>query len=182
MHCTEASCEAVCPTGAIIHQGAAVTIDQEWCIGCGYCVQACPYGVPHKEHGVNAGPARKCTFCVDRQADGLPPACVAACPADALHYGERHDLISYAKARVEALKQEGYANASIYGETELDGLHALYVLAENPSVYGFPVTPPVATRKTAYQWLSGVAAAVVLAALSGLVVFSRKHKKDESAT
>ena len=49
MHCTDASCEQVCPTGAISHQGAAVIIDQEWCVGCGYCVQACPFGVPHKD-------------------------------------------------------------------------------------------------------------------------------------
>ena len=49
MHCTDASCEKVCPTGAISHNGEVVIIDQEWCIGCGYCVQACPYGVPHKD-------------------------------------------------------------------------------------------------------------------------------------
>ena len=92
MHCTEASCEAVCPTGAISYQGAAVVVDKEWCIGCGYCVQACPYGVPHRDHGFNAGPVQKCTFCVDRQADGLEPACVQHCMAAYMKYGKIEEL------------------------------------------------------------------------------------------
>ena len=175
MHCTEASCESVCPTGAISHQGAAVIIDQEWCIGCGYCVQACPYGVPHKEHEVNAGPVRKCTFCVDRQADGLEPACVAACPADALRYGERSELLEHAASRVSDLKAEGYRNATLYGENEMGGLHALYVLTERPSVFGLPETPSSASSKTAFQWLSGVVADAVLTALPALFLFGRKR-------
>jgi len=181
MHCTDASCESVCPTGAISHQGAAVIIDQEWCIGCGYCVQACPYDVPHKEHGMNAGPAKKCTFCVDRQADGLEPACVASCPAEALLYGERTELMAHAKSRVETLKRDGYADANMYGENEMGGLHALYILAERPSIYGLPETPSVATSKTAFQWLSGVAAAIVIAVLPFLIFFRRKNKDKEPA-
>jgi len=182
MHCTEASCESVCPTGAISHQGAAVVIDQEWCIGCGYCVQACPFDVPHKEHGLNSGPARKCTFCVDRQADGLEPACVDACPAEALLYGERTELIAYAKSRVAALRRGGYPDANLYGENEMGGLHALYILAERPSIYGLPEIPTVATSKVAFQWLSGVVAAIVVAVLPFLIIFRRKNKATEPAT
>jgi formate dehydrogenase iron-sulfur subunit len=183
MHCTEASCEKVCPTGAISHQGAAVEIDQKWCIGCGYCVQACPYGVPHKPEGFSAGPARKCTFCIDRQAEGLEPACVAACPADALRFGERAELLDYAKTRTSTLKQEGYRNANVYGENEFGGLHALYILTEGPSVFGLPATPVLATSKTPFQWLSGVIAAAVIAVLPAAFLFRRKkNEKPVSVT
>jgi formate dehydrogenase iron-sulfur subunit len=182
MHCTEASCESVCPTGAISHQGSAVVIDQQWCIGCGYCVQSCPFGVPHKEHGINAGSAKKCTFCVDRQADGLAPACVEACPAGALQFGERDELIAQAKVRVEDLRRDGYTNATFYGETELGGLHALYILAESPSIYGLPETPLVATSKTAFQWLSGIAVAGVLAVIPFWLLFKRKSKTNAPVT
>jgi formate dehydrogenase iron-sulfur subunit len=176
MHCTEASCEAVCPTGAISHQGAAVVIDQEWCIGCGYCIQACPFDVPHKEHGFASGTAKKCTFCVDRQAEGLAPACVEACPAGALEFGQRDELITQAKSRVENLKRDGYPNATFYGENELGGLHALYILAENPSIYGLPETPPLATSKTGVQWLSGAIAAGIVAAFPFWLLFRREKQ------
>ena len=179
MHCTEASCESVCPTGAISHRGTAVIIDQKVCIGCGYCVQACPFDVPHKEHGFDAGTAKKCTFCIDRQADGMEPACVEACPVGALQFGERADLIAQSKARVEDLKRDGYPKATFYGERELGGLHALYILAEHPSIYGLPETPPLATSKSAGQWISGVATAAVIAAVPFWLLFRRKKNKIE---
>jgi formate dehydrogenase iron-sulfur subunit len=182
MHCSDASCESVCPTGSISHQGAAVVIDQEWCIGCGYCTQACPFDVPHKEHGANAGTARKCTFCVDRQADGLIPACVEACPAGALEFGQRDELIAQSKARVESLRGNGYNNVTLYGEAELSGLHALYILAERPSIYSLPETPTLATSKTGFQWLSGIIAAGVVAAVPfWLLLKQRKKTKNTVA-
>jgi formate dehydrogenase iron-sulfur subunit len=180
MHCTEASCEFVCFTGAISHQGAAVVIDQEWCVGCGYCVQACPYGVPHREHGFNAGPARKCTFCVDRQEEGLAPACVEACPAGALVYGDRNDLLDYGKSRVQELKAEGYEKANLYGENELGGLHALYVLTESPSVFNLPETPPVAKRNLGTGWVTGLITAIFLAVIPAFLLFRKKNKPAQA--
>jgi formate dehydrogenase iron-sulfur subunit len=182
MHCTEASCESVCPTGAISHQGAAVVIDQDICIGCGYCVQACPYGVPHKEHGMAGGTAKKCTFCVDRQENGLVPACVDACPTGALDYGQRDTLITQAEDRVKYLKANGYPNATLYGQNELGGLHALYILAESPSNYGLPEIPSGATSKSVFQWLGGVVVAGVIAALPFWFLFRRKNEDTEPVT
>ncbi len=129
-----------------------------------------------------SGSAKKCTFCVDRQADGLEPACVEACPVGALQFGQREELIARAKSRVEALIREGYPNATLYGESELGGLHALYVLAERPSIYGLPETPPLATSKTLVQWLSGLGAAAVLAVLPFWLLFRRKSKTNEPVT
>jgi formate dehydrogenase iron-sulfur subunit len=177
MHCVDASCEQVCPTGAISHQGAAVVIDQEWCIGCGYCVQACPFGVPHKDEHV--GTARKCTFCIDRTSNGEKPACAEACPTGAIQFGERADLIEEAKKRVKALSANGYPSANLYGENESGGLHVLYVLTDQPAVYGLPDTVQVATSQAAFKWLSGIVAAAIITAVPFWFLF--RHRKTEQS-
>ena len=175
MHCKEASCELVCPTGAISHNGAAVVIDQEWCIGCGYCVQACPFGIPHKDE--HTGTARKCTFCTERIENGEIPACADACPTGAIEFGTRDSLLEEAKARVITLKNSGYANANLYGETESGGLHVLYVLTEKPSKQGLPEEPRVATNNTWVKWVSGVIAGAIVMAVPFWFLFKRKSRQ-----
>ncbi|TET26830.1 MAG: 4Fe-4S dicluster domain-containing protein [Dehalococcoidia bacterium] len=175
MHCVDASCEKVCPTGAISHQGEVVLIDQKQCIGCGYCVLACPYNVPHRDE--ITGTARKCTFCIDRIGNGLEPACAKTCPPGAIKFGERADLIAMAEQRVQTLISDyGYPNANVYGADELGGLHTIYVLTERPSALGLPETPEVATSTVLAQWLSGVVTAGVLAALPFWLLFKRKKQ------
>lgn len=178
MHCTEASCMSVCPTDAISRQhGDSIVIDQEWCIGCGYCVQACPYGVPHKDE--EEGTARKCTFCIDRTTQGLQPACAEACPAGAIVYGDRDELVAEGRKRVQTLLAGGNGSSSLYGETVLGGLHALYVLPEAPSFFGLPEDPKLATRNGWAQWLSGIATAGLLAAVPFWWLFRRKKAVQE---
>ena len=172
MHCTEASCESVCPTGAISHQGEAVIIDQSICIGCGYCVQACPFHVPHKDEV--DGTSRKCRFCIDRITNGLEPACAKTCPSGAIKFGERADLLSIGKRKAQQLRVNGYTNANLYGEDELGGLHTLYVLTDYPSVYGLPEAPQLATSTVLAQWLSGIVTAGLVAALPFWLLFRRK--------
>jgi len=174
MHCTDASCENVCPTGAISHQGAAVLIDQEWCIGCGYCVQACPFSVPHRDEDL--GTARKCTFCIGRTSNGEIPACADACTTGAIQFGDRTDLIETAGKRVKELKAEGYPKSNLYGEKESGGLHILYVLTDRPSVYGLPEDPQVATSLSAFKWLSGIIAGGILAIVPFWLLFKRRNK------
>ena len=178
MHCTDASCEQVCPTGAISHQGVAVVIDQEWCVGCGYCVQACPFGVPHKDE--HTGTARKCNFCIDRISSGQEPACAEACPTDAIQFGKRAGLIAAATTQVESLKTGGYPNASLYGgdEYELGGLHVIYMLDDRPSVYGLPEAPQLATSKAAFKWLSGIITFGAAAVLPLWFLFKRKKQAE----
>ncbi|MFC2011825.1 4Fe-4S dicluster domain-containing protein [Chloroflexota bacterium] len=179
LHCTDASCELVCPTGAISHQGSAVVIDQEWCIGCGYCVQACPYDVPHKDE--EEGTARKCTRCIDRTSQGLGPACVEVCPADAVIYGDRDELIAEGNRRVQALISSGKTDANLYGTTHLGGLGLLYVLPESPAVFGLPEEPQLSTGKVGLQWLSGVISAVGIAAVPFWLLFRRRKKEETKA-
>jgi formate dehydrogenase iron-sulfur subunit len=161
MHCAEASCVSVCPTGAAAHNGEFVLIDQHWCIGCGYCVQACPFNVPHRSEF--SGTARKCTFCFDRVSEGDQPACADACPTGALTWGERDELLVKGKARVEELQASGFADANLYGERELGGLGRLSVFTLPLEAYGLPRLPRYATGNVALQWLSGIVTAAVVA-------------------
>ncbi len=174
MHCTDASCEQVCPTGAISHQDGFVIIDQEWCIGCGYCNQACPFHVPHKDEVL--GIARKCTSCIDRRSNGLEPACVKTCPTGALTFGDRDELVAVGRERVQELKDEGYSDAYLYGDEELGGLHVLYVLDDSPAVYGLPESPQVAISASVGKWLSGILAAGVVAAIPFWLLFRRRKQ------
>jgi formate dehydrogenase iron-sulfur subunit len=174
MHCTEASCKEVCPTGAISHQGEAVVINQSWCIGCGYCVQACPFDVPHLDE--DTGTSRKCDFCIDRITNGLEPACAKTCPSGAIQFGERAELIEAAHRRVQALEARGYANACVYGENELGGLHTIYVLTDRPSVFGLPEAPQLSTTTLVGKWLSGLITAAGVAVLPFWLLFRRRKQ------
>ena len=181
MHCTNASCMIVCPTGAILRtEEGFVHIDQEWCIGCAYCVQACPFNIPHKDE--EDGKAKKCQACtvlgLNRIAEGLEPACVKACPPDALTYGDRDELVAEGQKRVAALKANGHPNAYLYGENELGGLHVMYVLDDKPSVYGLPEKPQVATANQLYKWLAGLATSGVIIALPFWLLFKRKERLE----
>lgn len=86
-HCVYPKCAGVCPTNAYeIREDGIVFLDTNKCMGCGYCAWACPYGAP--QYNADAGHMTKCDFCVDNLEQGLPPACVAACPLRILDYGE----------------------------------------------------------------------------------------------
>jgi tetrathionate reductase subunit B len=92
-HCNNPPCVQVCPVGATFRsRDGVVLVDEEWCVGCRYCIQACPYGARylHPEKKV----ADKCTFCYHRIRRGLLPACVEACPTGARIFGEIGDKAS----------------------------------------------------------------------------------------
>lgn len=129
MHCTEAACVISCPVNAMSHNDMGlVEVDRERCIGCNYCISNCPFNVIGLDRNHNI--ARKCDFCSSRVEKELSPACVEACPAGALAYGERGEMIRMASGRVEELRQNGLPQADIYGLTELDGLKMIYILGE----------------------------------------------------
>ena len=123
MHCTDAACVMGCPSGALsIDERGFVSFDQGQCIGCGYCTQFCPFGIPQLG-GVNVitGEARaaKCTFCQDKiEANTGGPSCAEACPSGALTWGERGTLLAEAKSRVSELKTEGQV-AEVDGKRQI---------------------------------------------------------------
>ncbi|MFC1954017.1 4Fe-4S dicluster domain-containing protein [Chloroflexota bacterium] len=158
MHCTDAGCVRVCPNGSLYHhESGFVAYNKDTCTGCGYCIDACPFSVPRSDRNLLTGIAKmdKCTFCttqgLDRIAQGWEPACVKTCPPKALEYGDRTKLLAEGRKRVQALKGKGYSNAYLYGDKELGGLHVMYVLSDNPAVYGLPVDPQVSAATIAWQ-------------------------------
>ena len=154
MHCTDAACVKVCPTGALYHHANGfVSYNKDKCSGCGYCVEFCPYKVPRINTNRLTGMGRmdKCTFCTTPGLDRIDasdmPACVKTCPSGALIYGERNALVATANVRVAELG----GNANLYGENEVGGLHILYVLDDSPSNYGLLVNPQVPATASAWQ-------------------------------
>jgi Fe-S-cluster-containing dehydrogenase component len=88
--CTHPACVQVCPTGATYRtKDGVVLIDHKYCIGCQYCVQACPYGARFFKS--KEGVSDKCTWCYHRITKGLQPACVEVCPVGARVFGDRND-------------------------------------------------------------------------------------------
>jgi carbon-monoxide dehydrogenase iron sulfur subunit len=105
-HCEEAPCVRVCPSGALTRASEAtpVLVVHQKCIGCGFCVESCPFGVIRlarsAEPGISDGRMAviKCDLCAKRLADGLQPACVASCPVGALLFEEVDDNAKKARA------------------------------------------------------------------------------------
>jgi formate dehydrogenase iron-sulfur subunit len=146
MHCTDAACVLGCPAGALsIDEKGFVSFKQDRCIGCGYCTQFCPFGIPQLgEVNVITGGAKatKCTFCQDKiEAGKGGPSCAEACPSGALTWGERGTLLAGAKTRVSELKTGGSSSTRLYGEHEAGGLHRMSILLDEPSAYGLPDNP-----------------------------------------
>lgn len=117
-HCETPPCVQVCPVGATYRtEDGVVLIDQDYCIGCRYCVQACPYGA--RTFNEMRGVADKCTWCYHRITKGLKPAGVDACPAGARIFGDLNDPESDISKfvrdnRVEVLKPEMGTHPSVY--------------------------------------------------------------------
>lgn len=137
MHCLHPACVSACPVSALErNEYGAVVYDADRCIGCRYCMMACPFGIPKIEWDKPIPLIRKCTFCADRQEEGLEPACAAACPTGALLFGDRAALITEAQARIQEHPGE-YVN-HIYGENELGGTSWMYISPISFEELGFP--------------------------------------------
>jgi formate dehydrogenase iron-sulfur subunit len=177
-HCQRAGCLEACPTGAIVRtEIGTVLIQQDVCNGCGYCVPACPFGVP--EVGAEDGLAHKCTLCYDRSRDGVEPACAKACPTDSIQFGTLADLKTRARERVDELHRRGVQSAYFYGDGEvggtggIDGLSASFILTAPPETYNLPRHPELPQRKTLPAFLTTLGAALALGAAAALSLRGR---------
>ncbi len=126
MHCIEPACAASCPVAAL-HKTpeGPVVWDGSLCLGCRYCMMACPFLVPRFEWESRNPRIRKCDMCWDRQMEGKPPACVEACPTKALKAGTREELLQAAYDRINARPRK-YVH-HVYGEHEAGGTNFLHI-------------------------------------------------------
>ena len=126
MHCLAPACASACPVRAMDKLPTGpVVYDASKCMGCRYCMVACAFDIPKYEYERAAPRVRKCTFCADRQAQGLEPACTSVCPSGALTFGKRAALLDEAKRRVYAEKSRYVRH--VYGEHEAGGTSWLYI-------------------------------------------------------
>ncbi len=181
-HCSDAPCAEICPAGAIYvdEESGMVTTDDSKCVACQYCSTACPYDVPHYD-GMQ-GTINKCTGCVDRIENGMAPACVTTCQPEALSFGPRDEMLAQAKVQLARLKERGYEDACIYGETEMGGLHVIQVLKYGVDAHGQvanPSTSPVTTLTNIMKPVTGVISGVAVVAFAAMFGLASGYKRDK---
>lgn len=139
LHCQDPACASACPVGGIkkTAQGA-VRYDGSKCIGCRYCMIACPYGVPKYEWSKLAPYVTKCDMCAERVLAGKPTVCAEACPVGATIFGPRDEILAEAHKRLA--EDRNYVQR-IYGENELGGASVFYISDVPFEQLGF-ITPP----------------------------------------
>ncbi|HET8541928.1 MAG TPA: formate dehydrogenase subunit beta [Anaeromyxobacter sp.] len=174
LHCEDPGCLRSCPAPGAILQYANGIVDfvQENCIGCGYCQAGCPFNVPR--YSAVDQKAYKCTLCSDRVAVGLEPACIKACPTQALSFGSKEDMRHLALGRLAELSERGYDKASLYDPAGVGGTHVMYVLPHgDPELYRLPAKPEVSPLVAI--WRSGVAKTLGVITMAAVVVAGIFH-------
>ena len=184
MHCIEPACASACLVKAFRKtKEGPVLYNKDVCIGCRYCMIACPFYVPAYEYSDALSPeVKKCTMCFERFAENDElPACAGICPQEAITFGKRSDLIKLARERIRSKPGE-YVD-HIYGEHEAGGTNWLYISPVPFEQLGFRtdvgVTPyPEKTR----SFLSAVPLVLSIWPMLLMGAYSFYHKRDKSCT
>jgi len=142
MHCLEPACVSVCPVAALRKSAdGPVIYEAKRCIGCRYCMAACPFNVPKYQWDSATPVVQKCVMCVERLAEGQQPACAKACPSGAITFGQRSTLLVEAHNRI-ASHPSRYVD-TVYGEHEVGGTGVLYLSDVPFAAIGFPAMLPL---------------------------------------
>ncbi len=151
MHCLDAACASACPVSALHKTDEGpIAYRPSRCLGCRYCMVACPFDVPRFDWDNGLTPEiRKCMFCIERQREGKLPACAENCPSGALKVSTRGELLKEAHARITA--NQGFYVDHVFGEHEAGGTAMLYISDVPFAQLGFRTD--VTTRPIpAYTW------------------------------
>jgi formate dehydrogenase iron-sulfur subunit len=189
MHCQHPACQTACIVGALRRsdETGAVTYNRGKCIGCRYCMVACPFGIPCYEWDRPSPWIKKCTFCADRQeGSDREPACVTTCLTDALVFGEREDLIAEARRRFEAEPDRYWRNEDgehhIYGEHEVGGTAWMYISSVSPADLDLPDVTDEEVPENAHKAMGTLPYyAVGVVGLMGAVYWVTKRKQKIAA-
>ncbi len=149
-HCLEPACVSACPVGAMRKTPEGpVVYDQSICMGCRYCMVACPFGIPRYDWASAVPYVNKCTMCYSRLQEGKLPGCVEACPEKATIFGDRDELLAEAAHRLKA--EPGKYVPHIYGEHEVGGTSVLYISDIELDLLALPKDSPKGLPKSLLQ-------------------------------
>lgn len=182
MHCDHPACVSACIVGAFSkHENGSVTWDTDMCIGCRYCMAACPFQVPAFEYDKAINPKiMKCDFCFDRTKEGKLPACVSICPVEALTYGNRTELVRIAKERIKR-NPDRYVD-HVFGETEVGGTSWMYLASKDFVELDFPKLgknpAPGVSESIQHGIFAYFVPPVSLYALLGGIMWITKRRKE----
>lgn len=141
MHCVDPTCVSVCPVGAMVKtELGPVIYDEDKCLGCRYCMQACPHHIPRYEWNKVNPKVKKCLMCYERVKNGLQTACAEACPTGATLFGDRDELIKIAQERLSSDPETYYQK--IYGLEEAGGTDVLVISPVSFDQLGFAENLP----------------------------------------
>jgi formate dehydrogenase iron-sulfur subunit len=185
MHCQDPACASACIVGALTKkENGTVHYDVSKCIGCRYCMVACPFEIPAYEYHDPITPrVMKCTFCYERvQSENKLPGCAEICPVEAITFGRRSDLLNVAHDRIK--KNPGKYIDHVYGEKEVGapaGCTCLPCLLKSWDSTPCRKNPcpgwrkPSSTAFSAYMW-----SPIVLFGMLGGVMWASKDKGDRA--
>jgi Fe-S-cluster-containing dehydrogenase component len=166
-HCADPSCVSACPAGALHRRPDGVVEHiRSRCIGCAYCIQACPFHVPKASPTQHT--MRKCSFCIQRIDNGKKPACVSKCPTGALTYSSESGADQSRTLNTDQKSEKGVKSdnlglathnsqpGSVYGLKE--HFHMIYALEDHAGAYGLPDPVPLNTVRSGqlWKWLIGL--------------------------
>lgn len=177
MHCQKPACQVACFSNSFqVTDEGAVVYTPRLCVGCRYCMLACPFDIPRYEWDKILPSVTKCQMCYSRIEKGDKPACVDVCPTQALTFGDRDELLQLAS---KTIKENNYVN-HIFGEKEAGGTNWLYISDVPFQELGFP-THVTTTALPDYlhdfhEWLPRVFIGGG-AILAGLSVYTKRRNQ-----
>ncbi len=181
MNCKDPSCASVCPVAALRKTPEGPVIyEASRCMGCRYCMLACPFGVPKYEWQALNPRVRKCTMCFDRVSVGKPTACAEICPTGATQFGDREALLDEARARIRDNPDQYFHH--IYGEHEVGGTSVLMIGSEPFPAWGYSVDlPHEPLPQLTFKVLSRIPDFVPLAGVMLGGVYWITHRREQVA-
>ena len=186
MNCQDPACVSACIVGALTKDNTgAVRYDADKCIGCRYCMVACPFEIPAYEYNDPITPrVMKCTFCYDRisKTAGIP-GCAQVCPTEAITFGKRSTLLAVAKKRIK--NNPAIYLDHIYGEKEVGGTSWMYISSvpfENLNLPELPETPsPKLAETIQHSLFSYLWSPIALFGALGAVMYKNKNHENDTS-